>query len=331
MKQFGLSEEEIDWLSHHSAITNGICESQEGLMSLVQEERLGGNSLTFADKCRKGIAKKQGKLFQECEDIYYENIKKNNCSEILAHYVWDVLLKVQRGYSFNRSHCLAYSLVALQEMNLAFKYPILYWNCACLLSDSGSLDDEGTKDKACDYAKIAKAIGSITSNGINISLININTSDYGFKPDIKNNRILYGLKALSGINSEIIEKIIAGRPYKGIKDFMNRCPLNKTAMITLIKSGAFDEIDEHFNHNRFEIMAYYLMQNCDAKKRITLQNFKMLIEKNLIPQELELQVRVFNFNIFLKNNAKYNDLFIIELNSENFIKKYLSEVLEDLL
>lgn len=102
MKQYGLTEEEIDWLSHHSAITDGICESQEGLMSLVQESRLGGNSLTFADKCRRGIAKKEGKLFEECEQEFYKNIKEKNLSEKLAHYVWDILLKVQRGYSFNR-------------------------------------------------------------------------------------------------------------------------------------------------------------------------------------------------------------------------------------
>ena len=95
-------------------------------MSLVQEPRLGGNSLNFADRCRKGIAKKQGKLFEECEKEFYTNIKKNNCSEKLAHYVWDIMLKVQRGYSFNRSHCLAYSLVALQEMNLAYKFPLIY-------------------------------------------------------------------------------------------------------------------------------------------------------------------------------------------------------------
>jgi DNA polymerase-3 subunit alpha len=97
MHTYGLTDEEIEWLSNHSAITDGICESQEGLMSLVQEERLGGNSLTFADKCRKGLAKKIGSLFDECEQEYYQNIKKNNCSEKLAHYVWDVLLKVQRG------------------------------------------------------------------------------------------------------------------------------------------------------------------------------------------------------------------------------------------
>lgn len=30
MRDYGLTEEEIEWLSHHSAITDGICESQEG-------------------------------------------------------------------------------------------------------------------------------------------------------------------------------------------------------------------------------------------------------------------------------------------------------------
>ena len=57
MREYGLSEDEIKWLSHHDAITDGICESQEGLMSLVQEPRLGGHSLSFADKCRKALAK----------------------------------------------------------------------------------------------------------------------------------------------------------------------------------------------------------------------------------------------------------------------------------
>lgn len=327
MKRYGLSQDEIDWLASHSAITNGICESQEGLMSLVQEPRLGGNSLTFADKCRKGIAKKQGKLFQECEDIFFENIKKNNCSEKLAHYVWDVLLRVQRGYSFNRSHCLAYSLVALQEMNLAFKFPIIYWNCACLISDSGSFDvDENSKDKSVDYEKIATAIGEMTARGIEVSLVNINSSEASFEPDEENNRILYGLKALSNINDEIISKIKQNRPYKGIKDFMIRVPLKKTAMISLIKAGAFDEVDGYLN-NRKEIMVYYISQICEPKKKLNLQNFNGLINHNLVPKEYELQVRVFNFNKYLKTYKKSGLNFILDDVCIQFIEKFLPEVM----
>lgn len=352
MKRYGLNQDEIDWLANHSAITDGICESQEGLMSLVQEPKLGGNSLTFADKCRKGIAKKQGKLFQECEDVFFENIKKNNCSEKLAHYVWDVLLRVQRGYSFNRSHCLAYSLVALQEMNLAFKFPIIYWNCACLISDSGSFEDEEEivniyekededyeyidlpnregkkKVKSVDYEKIATAIGTMTSRGIEVSLVNINSSEASFEPDEENNRILYGLKALSNINDEIINKIKEGRPYEGIKDFMNRVPIKKLAMISLIKAGAFDEVDKYFN-NRKEIMAYYILQVSDMKKRLTLQNFNGLINHNLVPKELELQIRVFNFNKYLKS-FKFEDYYILNETSMGFIDKHLKEITDEL-
>ena len=97
MRQYGLNEEQIEWLSNNSAITNGICECQEGMMSLLQDERLGGNDLSFADKCRKAIAKKQGKLFDECEQAYFKNAENKHCEMNLVHYVWDVLFRVQRG------------------------------------------------------------------------------------------------------------------------------------------------------------------------------------------------------------------------------------------
>ena len=40
----------------------------------------------------------------------------------------------------NQSHTLAYSLIGLQEMNLAYIYPIVFWNCACLINDAGGND-----------------------------------------------------------------------------------------------------------------------------------------------------------------------------------------------
>ena len=55
------------------------------------------------------------------------------------------------------------------------------------------------------------------------------------------------------MDGPIIEQIITNRPYTGIADFMNKCPLNKSAMISLIKAGAFDEIETSFK-SRKEIM-----------------------------------------------------------------------------
>jgi len=292
MAKYGLTKEEINWLSQHSAITDGVCESQEGLMSLVQEERLGGNTLTFADKCRKGIAKKQGSLFEECEKHYYETIEEKQCSSKLAHYVWDVLLKVQRGYSFNRSHCLAYSLVALQEMNLCFRFPIIFWNTACLISDSGD-EDSGT-----NYDKIASAIGKMIKSGIKIGLPDINHSLYNFIPDVEKNEILFGLKGMLNIGDDVIKEIIEKRPYKSPRDFLNKVNPKRPVMISLIKGGAFDNMME-----RKECMIWYIWETCDKKKRITLQNMPGLMKYSLVPEDTEERImarRIYEFNRYLK-------------------------------
>ena len=234
-------------------------------------------------------------------------------------------------------------------MNLAYKYPTLYWDCACLISDSGSLENEievvdiyekedfenftyidlpdrkgKIKEKNANYDKIAKAIGSISAKGITVSLVNINTSDSSFKPDIENNRILYGLKALSNISRETVDKIKSNRPYAGIKDFMNKCPLNKTAMINLIKAGAFDEVETNFK-TRKEIMAYYISQICESKKKLTLQNFNGLIQHNLVPADLEMQVRIFNFTKYLKANKKVGKYYAFDDICTNFFNRFLSE------
>jgi len=352
MREYGLTEEQIEWLSNHPAITNGVCESQEGLMSLLQDNLLGGNDLSFADKCRKAIAKKQGKLFEECEQTYFENAKTHNCDMKLVHYVWDVMLRVQRGYSFCRAHTLAYSLVALQEMNLAFKYPIMFWNCACLISDAGGneteeVDEQATEEvkeepiysnemeefgpedseddveseydededcdgypvevkvmkdgkkkkkaKATNYGKIAAAIGKIKSTGVDITPPDINDSSYTFSPDIEHNAIRYGLSGITRIGDDLIKQIIGGRPYTGIDDFLSKVKVNKTQMINLIKSGAFDSFGD-----RVQLMHDYVARISDCKKRITLQNMKMLIDFGLVPEDYDMVKRVYNFTKYLK-------------------------------
>ena len=291
----------------------------------------------------------------------------------LVHYVWDVVFKPQRGYSFNASHTHAYSLVALQEMNLAYKYPIMFWNCACLISDAGGNDEEEpdeeaveetkveepyyeemeefneeedeedtsyneddsesgfpativvTKEgkkkkkvKATNYGKIASAIGKISSTGVKVSAPDINESRFTFSPDIANNTIRYGLSGITRIGEDLIKTIIANRPYSGIDDFLKKVKINKPQMVNLIKSGAFDRFGD-----RFTIMKDYIMSISDCKKRVTLQNMKMLIDFGLIPDEYDLQRRVYNFNKYLKklkedSNYYGLDNIAFEFYSNNF-------------
>lgn len=85
------------------------------------------------------------------------------------------------------------------------------------------------------------------------------------------------------------------RPYTGIEDFLQRIKINKPQMVNLIKSGAFDSFGK-----REKIMHDYVDLISDAKKRITLQNMKMLIDFGLIPDEYDMVRRVYNFNKYLK-------------------------------
>lgn len=190
-----------------------------------------------------------------------------------------------------------------------------------MIVNSGSLEDS---DKNCNYGKIAKAIGQLKGRNIAVESIDINTSEAMFIPEEKENKIFFGLSALSGINEEEIAVIKAGRPYKGIKDFMERCHLKKPAVINLIKSGAFDSCDEDFGHNRYKIMAYYLMNNCDMKKKLTVSNFNGLIQANLVSEDLELQVRIFNFNKYLKAK-KVGKYYVFDDECIKFFNNFLSE------
>lgn len=100
MDKYGLTEDEQKILEPVIKISYGICESQEKFMELIQIPECGGFDLTFADKLRKSIAKKNPKEFDALEKIYFEEITKKGLSVALCSYVWKVLVYTSRGYGF---------------------------------------------------------------------------------------------------------------------------------------------------------------------------------------------------------------------------------------
>lgn len=356
MEAAGLTRDEMTLLEPIIKGSYGICESQEAFMQLVQIPECGGFDLNFADQLRKAIAKKNPKAYDELTKQYFENCKEKKLSRNLCNYVWNTLIATSRGYGFNLSHTLSYSLIALQEMNLAYRYPVIFWNCACLISDAGGAessdedeevlvtcqeeyddfmdfgaensdeeddDDEDEsvaekkkkKTKTTNYGKIASAIGKFKSNGIEVAPPDINKSTYTFSPDVNNNTIRYGLSGITKVGEEIVKTIIENRPYKSIEDFLKRIKVNKPQMVNLIKSGAFDCFGD-----RYEIMKNYIALISDAKKRITLQNMKMLCDFGFIPEGYDLQRRVYNFNKYLKK-SKYENLYLLDEIALQFYEK----------
>ena len=335
MNNWGLTQEEQHYLEPYFKSSYGVPPSQEQLMLMLMDKNICGFTLAEANAARKIVGKKQMSKIPEL----HQKILDKASSPKLGKYVWENGVGPQMGYSFSIIHALAYSFIGFQTAYIATKWNPIYWDTACLVVNSGSLEDEDDneydedgqptkkKEQATDYGKIAKAIGEIIEDGIKISLVDINKSDYGFKPDVKNNQILFGMKALNGVGSPIIEQIKANRPYVSFKDFLNRCPLNKTAMISLIKAGAFDNLEQDTKgiEPRIFIMTYYLSLTSEPKKKLNLQNFNGLINLNLIPQELSFQKRVFNFNKYLKAYKwKEDNINYYYIPHEYAIKFYLN-------
>ena len=300
MRDFGLTIEEQKTLEPYFLSSYGVPPSQEQLMKMLMDTNICHFSLADANNARKIVGKKQ----MEKIPILKDQVIAQAASERLGQYVWKYGAGPQMGYSFSTIHALAYAFIGMQTLYLATHFNPVYWNTAYLIVNSGAVDD--TNDESTDYTKIAKAIGSMKTAGIEISLADINNSDFGFKPDPVNNKILFGLKGLLNVGDDVVADIIANRPYVSIKDFCNRVPIKRQSMISLIKGGAFDELHE----NRRWVMAWYIWNTCDKKKRITLQNMNALMTKELIPDDeiFELPSKVYEFNRYLKAicKQKYN-------------------------
>lgn len=297
----------------------GCCALQEQMMELLMD--VAGFTLGEANNARKIVGKKQMDKIPELRSQVYGGFD----DVVVANYFWENAIAPQLGYAFSLNHSLPYSFVGIQSIYFVMNFNPIYWNTACLIVNSGATDEES--GGSTDYGKIAKAIGDITSAGIEVSLANINKSGFGFAPDVENNRILFGLKGMLNVGDDVVTSIIANRPYTSPRDFLNKVKPGKQAMISLIKGGAFDDMED-----RKTVMAWYIWDTCDKKKRLTLQNMNTLMKFDLIPntKELVLAKRVYEFNRYLKSVCISKDKkeynlderalnFIMELGEEHLL------------
>lgn len=333
----GLTDDQIKTLEPYYLPNCGVPSSQEDMMEICMDPKIANFSLSEANATRKIVAKKKMDQIPALHEKFI-----NACPSIkFGEYVWKTTMGPQMGYSFAKPHALAYSFVGIQTLYLATTYPDIYWNCACLITNAGGADllnaddvdreiedEEDTtkkKNKSVNYGKISVALGKSKKAGITVLPPDINKSDLIFKPDSERNAIIYGLKGIDRIGTNLVFEIMENRPYSSMEDFMSKVKVNKTQMISLIKAGAFDEL----HTDRVAAMERYLNLIADKKKRITLQNMAMLIRKDLIPPQFEFEVKVFNFNKYLKN-FKEGDYYCLDAIAMRFFtENYDPDVLVD--
>lgn len=338
MRMADLTDDEQHLLEQYLLPVYGVAASQELMMRLSMDPHIAGFSIGEANILRKAVAKKKRELLDKGKELFYSKGQELGASLNLLNYVWDVQIMRQAGYSFSDIHTTAYSYIAIQEMNLSYFYPSIYWKTACLSVDAGAVntedfynlvnmgilqladEDDMREQTKVKYGQIAYSIIKFRQYG-NVELPNISSSRFGFTPNEERNSIMYGLRGISRIGEQIIRDIIINQPYSSVQDFVKKMTtadgkklISKDKVVNLIKAGAFDTIE---NKPREQILREYVMSVADQKQKLNLMNFQMLIRMKMIPDDLSFTVKVYNFTKYIRT-MRFMGNYILDENGFSF-------------
>ena len=232
--------------------TFGVVLYQEQVMQIVQV--LAGFSLGQADLLRRAMGKKKHDLLMAQKEIFLQGCAKNGIEASLANHIFDLLTHFA-DYGFNKSHSAAYGLLAWQTAYLKAHYPVEFM--AGVLT---SIMDK--TDKIPVYIQLCRQMG------IKILPPDINSSAATF--GIEDGAIRFGLAAVRNVGENAIvsmERVRAeGGKFRSLVDFCARVDMravNKRALESLIKCGAFDSIGTERN----QLLAFLDAAMQDAARR----------------------------------------------------------------
>ncbi|MBD5098310.1 MAG: DNA polymerase III subunit alpha [Clostridiales bacterium] len=219
--------------------TYGCIVYQEQVIEIFR--KLAGYSLGQADMVRRAMSKKKEKDVQRERGTFIHgdparNIagcEANGIPEAVAQSIYDEINDFAH-YAFNKSHSLAYAIVAYQTAWFKCRHPREYM-AALLTSVLDSQD------------KVAEYIAECKENGIALLPPDINESGAAFT--VSGPNIRFGLAALKGVGVGFTNEVLAERekdgPFASFPEFCARmydCDLNKRVLDSLIRSGCFDSM-----------------------------------------------------------------------------------------
>jgi DNA polymerase-3 subunit alpha len=211
--------------------TYGVITYQEQVMQIAQ--RVAGYSLGEADLLRKAMGKKKKEMMEEQRAKFVDGAVANGYTKQKASEIFDYIEPFAR-YGFNKSHSVAYALLAYQTAWLKVHYP-RHFMAAVLSSEMDKTDS------------VVKFINEASVMGIRLLPPDINESNFWFT--VVGDNIRFGLGAVKGVGESAIESILAARREVGrFESLMNFCEnvdmrsCNKKVVEALVKSGSFDSI-----------------------------------------------------------------------------------------
>jgi DNA polymerase-3 subunit alpha len=214
--------------------TYGVIVYQEQVMRIASE--IAGFTLAKADLMRRAMGKKDKVAMADLKKEFVEGAVARSIPRKTAGEIFDLIEKFA-SYGFNKSHSVAYSVVAYQTAFLKAHYPAEYM-AATLSSEIGNTD------------KIVLLIDDCRKLELRVLPPDVNESGKDFL--VIGGDIRFGLCAIKNVGESAVESIIAARradgPFRNLFDFCRRVDLrlvNKKCLESLVQAGAFDATEGH--------------------------------------------------------------------------------------
>jgi DNA polymerase-3 subunit alpha len=211
--------------------TYGVIVYQEQVMQIAQ--RVAGYSLGQADLLRKAMGKKDAAVMAAERGKFVDGAVAQGYEKKKANDIFDYIEPFAR-YGFNKSHSVAYALVAYQTAWLKVHHA-RHFMAALMSSEMDKTDS------------VVKFIHEAKSMGIEVMPPDVNESNMFFT--VVGPNIRFGLGAVKGVGESAIESVLGARREKGrfnsLLEFCEAVDLracNKKVIEALIKSGSYDFI-----------------------------------------------------------------------------------------
>lgn len=217
---------------------------------------LGGMSMEEANKVRKIIGKKKDvKEFDQFKNAFIKNATKP-LGGAAAEKMWHDF-EAHAGYSFNKSHAVAYSMISYWTAWLKTHYPLEFMFAL--------LKNEKDKDARTGYLIETRRMG------IPVMLPHVNDSDSEFK--IEGNGIRFGMVAIKYISDKIADRYIAARPFGSYKEleeftFTKGSGVNSRALASMKIIGAATFPDNPRNPEEIKENLYEYLGLPDFKNSV---------------------------------------------------------------
>jgi DNA polymerase-3 subunit alpha len=256
--------------------TYGIIVYQEQIMQIAS--KMAGFSLGEADLLRRAVSKKKKEVLDKERNHFVQGALKKGYDTLLANDIYDLIVRFA-NYGFNRSHAVAYSMIACQLAYLKVHYPV-YFMAGLLTSVIGN------------DMKIAQYVRESKHMGINVLPPSINSSGYSY--NVENNAIRYSLAAIRGVGAISLKEIFQARKEKKFMDLFDFCirvstkMINRKTLESLVHSGSFDE----FGEDRAVLLASLdvAIEHAQLIRPSDSNQFDLFAEEEFFPKPKYVQV-----------------------------------------